>query len=241
MSACLPIKWLPVALPGEVEAALRGTLDRWTRDWGAPAASAVEVRLLAANEAAAAPSVAPWNELPAAWPGALARALLGPAATASPVAQGAVQRATADLQDTLRQRFCTLPSQSFVPAQVGHGGVEASFELLGQRFGFILDVAELQSGGWLPAVPRRQLSGVALERALHDVPVPLTAHLGHATASVTDILQLRPGDILLLTETLDAPLQVGSPGSPLQLTAHLGAATASPTPARRALRWLASS
>jgi flagellar motor switch/type III secretory pathway protein FliN len=241
LSACLPIKWLPAALPGEVGAALHSLLDHWTRDWGAPAASAVEVRLLAAWEVPTTPPAAPWSDLSAAWVGALARALLGPAATASPVALGAVQRVTADLQDTLRQRFCTRPSQPFVPARVGHGGVQASFELLGQSFGFVLDVAELQSGSWLPAVARKQLPAIALERALHDVPVPLTARLGHASASVTDILQLRPGDILLLDETLDAPLQVDSPGSPLQLTAHLGAATASSIPARRAVRWLASS
>jgi hypothetical protein len=145
------------------------------------------------------------------------------------------------LQDALRQRFRTASPQPFTPARVGHGGIEVCFELLGSRFSIVLDLAELQSGGWLAATPPRQLPVVAFERAVHDVPVPLTARLGHASASVTDILQLRPGDILLLNETLDAPLQVASPGSPLQLAAHLGACAVSSTPARRAMRWLASS
>lgn len=240
MSACLPIKWLPEALPGRVEAALRSTLDRWARDWGAPVAAMVSVRVLAAHEAPAVVS-APCGDMPDAWFGALARALLGPGAPASPVAQAALQRATADLEDALRQRFCTASPQPFTPARVGHGGIEASFELLGSRFTIVLDLAELQSGDWLAATPPRQLPVVALEQALHEVPVPLTAHVGNASVSVTDILQLRPGDILLLNETLDAPLQVASPGSPLQLTAHLGASPASSTPARRAMRWLASS
>lgn len=238
MNASLPIKWLPAALPEQVEAALRSTLDSWARDWGAPATTGVSARKLAALAAPAAAAPAPWEELPAAWPATLARTLLGPAAQASPVAQGAVRQATDELQQALRQRFCTSPSQRFEPASIGDSGVEASFELLGFRFAFTLDVAELQSGGWLPAAPRRPLPAVELAHALRDVPVQLTAQLGHASASVTDVLQLRPGDILLLNESLDDPLQVTSPGSPLQLFAHLGATPSQP--ARRAMRWLAS-
>ena len=240
MSACLPIKWLPDTLPAQIETALHDVLERWAREWGAPAASSVTVRLLAAQESPAAAIAAPWGDLPKAWHGGLARALLGPAAPASPIAQGATQQATTDLQAALRRRFQSQSPQPFVPARVGHGGVEARFEMLGMPFGFVLDVTELRSGGWLPAAPARRLQAVAFEQALHDVPVPLTARLGHASVSVTDILQLQPGNILLLAETLDAPLQVTSAGSPLQLTAHLGASAAPSSSARRAMRWLAS-
>jgi len=238
LSTSLPIKWLPADLPGQVEAALRRTLDDWTRDWGAPGATNVSARTLAAREAPAVVGSIPWDELPTEWRVTLARALLGPSAPASPVAQGAVQQATVELQEGLRQRFRTSPLRRFEPARVGNGGVEACFELLGFRFAFVLDVEELQSGGWLPAAPRRHLARIELADALRDVSVPLTAQLGHATVSVTDILQLRPGDILLLNESLDAPLQVTSPGSPLQLSAHLGATPSQP--AHRAMRWLAS-
>lgn len=240
MSTCLPIKWLPAGLPGQVEAALCDVVDRWAREWGAPAATSVAVRLLAAHETPNTALAAPWHELPAAWASALGRAWLIAAASASAVAQGAIRQATADLQDALRQRFQTRPPQPFTPAVIGHGGVEASFELLGLPFGFVLDIAELQLGGWLNATPTRQLPPIPLEQALRDVPAPLIAQLGHASVSVTDILQLRPGDVLLLSETLDAPLQVTSPGSPLRLSAHLGASTNPSTPARRAMRWLAS-
>jgi len=240
LSACLPIKWLPGALPGQVEAALRDTLDRWTREWGAPAATGLSARMIAAREVPT-PSASPWDAMPKAWSSALARALLGPAATGSPVAQRALEDATADLQALLRQRLQPQPSKPFTPAVVGHGGIEVGFELLGLRFGFVLDIAALQAGGWLAATPRPSLSAVAFEQALHGLPVPLTARLGHASVSVTDLLQLRPGDIVLLAETLDAPLQVTSPGSPLQLTAHLGASADHAAPHRRAMRWLASS
>jgi flagellar motor switch/type III secretory pathway protein FliN len=240
LSAFTPIKWLPDALPGEVEAALRDTLDRWARDWGAPAAAGLSARVLAAHEVPG-PSASPWDAMPKAWSGALGRALLGPAATGSPVAQRALEDATADLQALLRQRFQPQPSEPFTPAAVGHGGIEVGFELLGQRFGFVLDIAALQAGGWLTATPRPRLAAVAFEQALHGLPVPLTARLGHASVSVTDLLQLRPGDIVLLAETLDAPLQVTSPGSPLLLTAHLGASADRAAPDRRAMRWLASS
>jgi flagellar motor switch/type III secretory pathway protein FliN len=240
LSACLPVKWLPDTLPGHIEVALRDVLEQWAREWGAPAASSVAARRLEAQESPSATLVAPWGDLPKTWQGSLARALLGPAAPASPVAQGATQQATTDLQATLHRRFQSQTPQPFVPARIGHGGVEARFELLGMPFGFVLDLAELQSGGWLLAAPTRRLQAVPFEQALHDVSVPLTAQLGRARVSVTDILQLQPGNILLLTETLDAPLQVRSPGSPLQLTAHLGASDAPSPSTRRAMRWLAS-
>lgn len=239
MSACLPLKWLPDALPGQVETALRDVLDRWAREWGAPLATTVAVRLLSTRESPATALPAPWDgELPNALTSALSQALLGSVAASSPVALGALQAAIDDLRSALRLRFRPEPARPFAPARVGHGGVEASFDLMGQRFGFVLDVAALQSNGWLAAPSPRRLTAVAIEQALRDLPVPLTAQLGHASVSVTDILQLRPGDVLLLAETLDAPLKVISPGSALQLTAHLGASTTSPA---RAMRWLASS
>lgn len=239
MSACLPIKWLPDALPGQVETALRDVLDRWARDWGSPLATTVAVRLLSTRESPAAALLASWDgELPKAWTSALFQALLGPVAASSPVAQGALQAAINDLRNALRLRFHPGPARPFAPARVGHGGVEASFDLMGQRFGFVLDVVALQSNGWLAVSSPRRLTAVAIEQALRDLPVPLTAQLGHANVSVPDILQLCPGDVLLLAETLDAPLKVISPGSPLQLTAHLGASPMSPA---RAMRWLASS
>lgn len=238
MSAGLAIKWLPAELQGQIEVALRGVLDGWGRDWGVPVACNVSAHTLAALEQPASLTPPPWGELPATWPAVLGRMLLGPAAPASPIVQGAVQQATNELQQALRQHFCTSPQQSFEPARIGDGGIEASFELLGFRFAFVLNVAELQSGGWLTVAARRQLPSVNLPHALRDVPVRLTAQLGHASASAADVLQLRPGDILLLNETLDNPLQVTSPGSSLQLSAHLGASTSEP--AHRAMRWLAS-
>lgn len=241
MSACLPIKWLPDSLPAQVEAALRGILDRWSSDWGAPAARQVEVRRIAAGVTPSTDGTTSWAEMPAAWPTALGSALLGAAAAASPVARIALHQAFLELQDALRQRFATGPAKAFVPAQIGHGGIEASFELLGLRFVLVLDVAELAAGGWLTASPRQPLPAISVEQALHGVSVPLTAQVGRASASVTDILQLRPGDILLLSESLDAPLQVTSPGSPLLLSAHLGASDSPSTSPRRAMRWLASS
>lgn len=241
MSLCLPLKWLPAALPARIEAALRETLDRWAADWGAPKAAAVTARLLAAQEAPEPAHASPWGDLPKAWPGALTRALLGPAAPSTPIAQATLQRVTADLQDTLRRRFHAPASPpAFAPARVGHGGVALSFQLLDISFGFVLDLEALQAGGWLTPAPTAKLAAINAERALHELPVPLVARLGHASVSVTDVLQLRPGDVLLLAETLDVPLQVTSPGSTLQLSAHLGASAASATPARRAMRWLAS-
>lgn len=240
MNHCLPIKWLPDALPGQVEAALRDVLGHWSRDWGAPLAKTISARALPAHAGPAVDRLAPWAEMPDDWLIALARALLGPASTTSAVARGAVRQAANELQHTLRQRFQQHRARAFSPARVGHGGVEVSFELLDRPFGFVLDLNELQAGGWLPTPLIKSLQAIALEPALRDVPVPLCATLGHASASVTDVLQLRPGDILLLAETIEAPLQVVSPGSSLQLSAHLGASAAATSPARRAMRWLAT-
>lgn len=240
MSHCLPIKWLPGALPGQVESTLRDLLERWSSEWGAPAARSIAAQALTAHSGPAVGRLAPWAEMSDDWFVALARALLGPASTTSAVARGAAKQATDELQHALRQRFQQHPAQAFSPARVGHGGIDVRFELLDRAFGFVLSLNELQGGGWLPLLSSQSLQPVALETALRDVPVPLRATLGHASASVTDVLQLRPGDVLLLAETLEVPLQVVSPGSSLQLSAHLGASGASTFPVRRAMRWLAT-
>lgn len=151
-----------------------------------------------------------------------------------------MQEATTDLQASLRRRFQTAPGErAWQPSPLGHAGVAVNFELLGHRFVMALDPEELRAGGWLKLPPSAALPKVALEQALASVAVPLTAQLGSAAVSAAEVLQLQPGDVLLLEQTLDAPLQVVCAGSPLRLHAHLGTTPATKGSAQRAMRWLA--
>lgn len=122
---------------------------------------------------------------------------------------------------------------------MGHTGLELSFDWLGESFVITLDAEELRAGGWLLPQPTQPLPAVALELALADRPVHLTAQLGTAAISATEVMQLQSGDVLLLEQTLDTPIQVISVGSALQLNAYLGATTSTLGSVQRAVRWLA--
>lgn len=239
MSACLNLQWLPDSLADEARRTLSQLLARWAADWGAPQASHVVARLLSAG-IEPLDGLSPCSAWPDDWHNTLAHALIGPAGPASEVGRSAAREAAEDLQAALRQRFCAAPGERPWPvAPLGHAGVELSFEWLGQSFVIPLDAEELRAGGWLRRQRTKPLAKVALEHALADLPVRLTAQLGSAAVSATEVLQLQAGDVLLLEQTLDTPLRVVCAGSALQLTAHLGTVPSTLGSIQRAVRWLA--
>ena len=120
-------------------------------------------------------------------------------------------------------KFGSAAAASPADALPGHAGLLCRFDWLQCSFEQRLSCAQLRASDWLkhptcsPTLPR-----VDLERALAGTPVPLVARVGSAVVNAGDLLHLAPGDILLLSEPVEEPLRVSSPGSDLNLRALLG-------------------
>jgi len=236
VSDALRLCWLPASVCAEVSAALQDTLAHWTSTWGLPSAGPVHARLLEPGEAPPSDGTNLHGPASTGWRDAIARALFPGAGGESAIVDGVVHRAADHLDQTLCGRF---PRDSSKPrgGLPGHRGLRASVDCIGQSCWLELGCAELRAAGWLKPSPLTPLPPVDLERAASGLPVALVAELGRVSVAVSDLVQLAPGDVLLLEETLDEPLRVVSAGSAFALSAQLGAIT---NPPRRAARWLAS-
>ncbi len=237
MSTTQSILWLPESLCDQLAAELQDLFNTWAKEWGLPAPAPVRLHRVPVG---ASPLPADAVDLLAppstAWRNALAQAVFKTRID-SPVVEGVVQRMVARLQKPLRSSFApqiTADDQCASRQRPGHEGICVSIELLGQHTGMFLSNAQLTHAGRLPRPATRSLAAVNFEAAMASLPVPLIAELGRASLSVSDLLQLTPGDVLVLNEELAAPLRLVSPGSPLALNAHLGASHDSH---RRAVRW----
>jgi hypothetical protein len=237
LTAIQVLAWLPAALCGEIAKEVDGLLSSWAATWGLSAPSAVKCEPIAAG--AAEPHgfidllAAPSADLKKA----IAQALFKFDLLGSPVVDEVIRRATEPLARQLLESFGPQPLDGGEHGLLGDLGVHVAVQLLGQRCGFSLTCARLRACGKLVVPAAQPLTGVNLEHALAEVSVPLVAELGRADINLDELMQLAPGDVLLLRETLDAPLRVVAPGSALALSAHLGAIS---DPPQRAVRWLAS-
>lgn len=236
MTAAHRLCWLPAAVCAEVAATLQDMLAHWTSTWGLPSAGQVDARLLGAGEAPPPDGSNLHEPESTGWRDAIARALFERASGESAVIDGVVRRVADQLDQQLRGRFPPNSSKPR-PGLPGHRGLRARVDLLGQSCWLELGCTELGAAGWLKPAALAPLSPVDLESAASRLPVALVAELGRASVAVSELVQLAPGDVLLLEETLDAPLRVVSAGSAFVLPAQLGAIA---NPPRRAARWLAS-
>lgn len=239
MSAALTLGWLSPLLVGRVSDAVRGMLTDWTSTWGLPAAGPLDAEILAVAADVVPPSDVIDLFAPATdpWRDAIARSLFQLGAGESALVDAVVRRMTDQLQQTLQSQFPHGPSLGSSIGLPGHRGVRIICEVLGLRCRLEIGVVQLRDGGWLKPAPQPSLQAVNVEHAVSELPVPLVAELGRTQVSGNDLMQLAPGDVLLLEETLDAPLRVASPGCSFALSAHLGALA---DPPRRAARWLAA-
>ncbi|WP_457447627.1 FliM/FliN family flagellar motor switch protein [Roseateles sp. P5_E4] len=155
----------------------------------------------------------------------------------SSIAAEVIRRVTEPLTARLVGHFVPERMGGEESGPLGDWGAHVTVELLGHRCGFVLTCAQLRASGRLGVPANPPLPGVHLEHALAQVQVPLVAQLGRADINLDELMQLAPGDVLLLKETLDEPLRVIAPGSSLELSAHLGTFA---NPPQRAVRWLAS-
>ncbi|MGM9485066.1 FliM/FliN family flagellar motor C-terminal domain-containing protein [Roseateles sp. NT4] len=230
------ILWLPESLCEQLAAELQELFTAWTQAWGLPATGPVRARRVSAGESALSPDAIDLLAPPsAAWRGALAQAVFNNRID-SPVVEGVVRRMSERLQEPLRNSFApqsTIADGASQPCP-GHRGIAVTVEMLGKHCGVFLSNDQLIQTGRLRRPASPPLSTMNLEAVTASLPVHLVAELGHTSLNVNDLLQLAPGDVLVLNEELAAPLRLVSPGSALALTAHLGASRDS---TQRAVRW----
>lgn len=245
MSDATPLCWLPEALCERVALALQALLaDAGTR-WGLPAASSVEVQReergadTPTSAGRAVDLMAPWSE---SWRDAITRALFDLPVADSAILRGVLVRVEGDLQQALKSKFGVAePAAPVAEGLPGHTGLVCRFSWLQHRLQLRLSCAQLRTSGWQARPqPAAALGRVDLERAFARARVPLVAQLGTAGVNVGDLLHLAPGDVLLLSESLDEPLRISSPGSSLSLRALLGSAPVAAAAAihHRAIRCL---
>lgn len=240
MTAASTIRWVPPAVVDALGQALARVLEQWAGAWGLDRDMPVRARALAAAEPALELAPLAWASASEPWRNALAEALLRLPCAPSPVSEGVARRSIAHLEELLAQHALSSSRGEAQTHAIGHRGVLLTFELLGETFGVELDCERLVDDGRLSMPAQVPPESFSAEAALKEVLVDLIAEVGRARVGAVDLMQLAPGDVLLLDTRLDDPLRVISPGSDLQLAARLGAtapATDVSIPGHRAIRW----
>lgn len=238
MRPAIRITWLPAQICGAIAEEFSQLVSVWAAAWDLPEPEAVRSAPVSVSIPVALDVVDLLAELPAPWKQSIGRALFKFDSAGSPLVQAVVKRAVESLQSSLREAFSVEEaSDAETPSALGDQGIQVSLEILGLRCGLLLSCGQLFGSGRLQLPKSEALPAVNFERALANAPVSLVAELGRADVGFEELMQLAPGDVLLLKQTLDTPLRVRSPGSLLELRAHLGAAAGLP---KRAVRCLAS-
>lgn len=227
MSYSTPLVWLPESLCDRVAQELQALLAGFCSRWDLPAPFTVQVSREACSSVADEADD-DHVDLDSAWPerlrGAVTQTLFQRPFAESAILHGVLDRIERDLQLALTDKFAPVTSQPLNEvARPGHAGLVCNVEWLEIRLRLRLSCSQLRDKGWLtPTTPRPALARMDPERALAHTQVPLCAQLGSVAVNVGDLLHLVPGDVLLLSESLDEPLRITSPGSSLSLRALLG-------------------
>ncbi len=211
----------------QAEAALRAELAGWAATWGLPLPADGDVRVSRVAAATGAP--AGENLLQGPEPALQALRsklthLLHPSAgQASAVIKLVSKRLAADLLARLRQRFGAGAAAAAEGASgLGDWGVQAVIGWQGCELRLSIPCGQLRAAGLLPVPLLPKLAAVSAEKSLSQLPVELVAEVGNACISVPDLLNLAVNDVVVLKRRLDAPVQLGSPGSSMQLLARMG-------------------
>lgn len=237
MSPIQLLAWLPPSTCGRVAKDADEVLSGWAATWGLPAPGQSQCEPLAAGRATPDDFIdlraPPASDLKKA----LSQALFDFDGSGSAVVETVIRQIVETLALQLSQVFAPASTGAEAHGPLGHQGARVSLELLGLRCGFLLTCTQLRVSGKLAVPLPGPLPGVNLEQALAETPLSLIAELGRAEVNLDDLMQLAPGDVLLLKERLDTPLRVVVRGSAMDLSAHLGAFA---DPPQRAMRWLVS-
>jgi|GEM_PF-5970760 len=223
--------WLPDAVIAQVARAADGVLTAWAEAWGLAAPKPVRAVRWRWDEVCAV------SELDRA---ALGDALLGQATRASALAGRVTAIAMEQLFVEIETRFGKALAGQAMRPRPGDRGLVLSIDLPGQLWCLPLSCEQLHAKAWLARPTGSPLAAWNPEIALAGVPVPLEIELGQASLPVSELLKLAVDDVIVLKQSVGAPLSVSSPGSALALRAQLGAAASGQGEAKRALRWLAA-
>lgn len=222
-----PIRWVSDSALDQTGAALLAELISWGTAWGLPLPVRGDVRvvrLAAAKGAPADDGVLSGGE-PAvqALRNKLTHLLHPSAGQASAVLKLVSKRLAADLLARLRARFSVdAASTAQGRHSLGDWGVQATLQWQGCEVSLALSCSQLRAADLLPTTTSPKLGKVFAEKSLSQLPVELLAEVGRASISVPDLLNLAVDDVIVLSGGLDAPIQIGSPGSNLRLLARLG-------------------
>ena len=239
MTEPAPLLWVPSAVAEQLATALRASLSPWAQAWGLPAPDQVICQAL--SHVQAAECTADQSEQFAvdaaatvhlmgtrALRSGLAQAFFKTGLAQSPLAEQVVTKALQALKSALVSRV-VLRGATQSPAHhaglntPGHWGLRGSAKVGECLVQVLLPMNVLQANGWLP---RAALAGLARwkpETVFGALPVHFVARLGRANVDVGELASLDVGDIILVSQTSNNPMQLLAVDADLELHAYLGA------------------
>jgi flagellar motor switch/type III secretory pathway protein FliN len=234
-----PLLWVSDASLDRLREALSGRLASWAQAWGLPTPGVPLVRPWSGSDAEGSKVDSNTNpsdltlatSLPAAWADGLSQAFFGGKGLRSAIVTSVLQ----DCHDQLRAALLP-PDAAATGTQAkcpGHVGAQLEVVLLGHTWVVVWPIAALLAGEHLVRPKAASVPRWASEPALAPCSVSLQAIVGTAEVDVLGVMNLAPGDVIVLRQRLDDPVAVHGVNTPLRLHAHLGAQAD-----RIALQWL---
>ncbi len=227
-----PLLWVAAVTQERFKAAIYARLVSWAGAWGLPSPAEPEVTDTLPTEPGSLDLAEPTADSTGPWRDRLALAVLGSGVQGSALAESVIQ----DCHNQFRAALLPpeLPARGPAAAgEPGHLGLTLRAEVLGSAWHVTWSSEALLAAGVIvrPALP--PLPAWQPESSLSALPVPMRAVVGTADVDVLGLLNLAPGDVIVLYQRLDDPIAVWGLDSALRLSAHLGS-----TEGQVAVQWL---
>lgn len=220
MNDVRPLLWVSDSALERLRLAVQQRVDQWAQSWGLPNTDPARVALWHHGDDAVSADLATAEGLPPAWASALSKTLFKGSGMRSAI----VGPVLTDCHEQLRAAACPPPAEPSLAASPGHGhaGARVTLTLLGQQWVVQWTVAAMQMAGYLARPAPGPVAAWSAEATLAPLQVDLKAVIGQAEVDVLGLLNLAPGDVIVLRQRLDDPIHVQGEGTPLNLLAHLG-------------------
>jgi flagellar motor switch protein FliM len=222
-----------------IREAVAQLLAQWAADWGA-SLDDLQIDTARLNDTDLAAPADEWQALHGGWmwknsdlPSHVASAMglpsvskaETPSMSAQTVAQAADELASRligmlrDLRDALSPARASSLSQAL--HQRGHGMVQITLRRGTAVLSLAADVTAFKA--WAPqAIKSAPIRADDLDAALRTQVASLEVVLGHTELSLADMMDLGPGDVLLLDRRIDQPLVLSAIEGQAELPVHLG-------------------
>lgn len=241
-SSIRPYTLVPSSALAAIERAAREALSSWCQAWGAPA-DAFDVEAHRLEEAALPAPADEWHALHAAWcwkSSSLNEAVATAVGLPWPAAQAPgrsistaccteavteLSAAMSSLLRDLRQLSGTatpsLPGPSCDPG-AGHGLVLLCLKHGLTTFALVAHASSFKAVSQARPEATAPLKAEDLALALRAQTATLEVVLGHAEISLADMMDLGPGDVVLLDRHIHQALVMTSSDGKVELPVHLG-------------------